>query len=211
MTLQMAIKDNIAEVEKRLTRIEREQLPFATSLALNRTAANQMLTERRNMAAQMVGPVKWTLGSLRFSKSTKYNLAASVYVLDRAVDYLKYTVRTRRKAPRNETLMVPVGLPRLQGKGRVLNKKLARSYRGQLLAKPDHFEGQVRTTRGIFQRLPQQGIRLVVLYISQADYQKTWRFYENVSKGAAREFPGQFRLALGYALGTSRQAQGVRR
>lgn len=204
MSLTAEIKTNIAAANRRLNAIERNQIPFATSLALNRTAANAMVSERRNMVSDMVGPVKWTLGSLRFKKSTKRDLTASVYVDKRAIEYLKYTVASRRtKYPRRQVLMVPVGLQRLGGRGRVTQRGMKR-YRETLLARKDHFEAQIRGTRGIFQRMPQGKVRLVVLYVDQTQYQRAWDFYANVQRQARREFGGQFRLALAYALKTAR-------
>ncbi len=205
MTVQVSVKHDIAKATKGLDKRLRKQVPFATAMALTRTAANAMATERDNIQREQQAPVGWTVRSLRFERASKANLQARVYVHPRAVEYLKYTVRSRRtKRARNAVLMVPVGLQRLGGRGRVLNRRLAHRYRERLLAQRTHFEGGIRGTNGIWKRHPDGRVELMVLYIDQAEYSGTWRFYSNVQRSVSNEFPGQFRLALAHAIRTAR-------
>lgn len=164
------------------------------------------------MQTDMLQPVAYTVNSLRYTRANKRTLVASVYVLPRAVPWLQFTVgQKRRKTPKHDWLMVPVGLKRVQGRGRVLNRRLAQRYRAQLLGDGHHFEvegGVGQITPGIYKRDKDGGISLVVLYIKEANYNRTWDFYENVARNAAREFPGQLRLSLTHALRTSRPRGG---
>lgn len=55
------------------------QLPFATSLALNQTARDTQLALRDATSTAFVNPVAFTRSAFRYSKSTKANLIATVF------------------------------------------------------------------------------------------------------------------------------------
>ena len=55
------------------------QLPFATSLALNQTARDTQLALREATTTAFVNPVAFTRNAFRYSKSTKAHLVAEVY------------------------------------------------------------------------------------------------------------------------------------
>lgn len=55
------------------------QLPFATSLALNQTARDTQLALRDATSTAFVNPVAFTRSAFRYSKSTKANLTATVF------------------------------------------------------------------------------------------------------------------------------------
>lgn len=55
------------------------QLPFATSLALNQTARDTQLALRDATTTAFVNPVAFTRNAFRYSKSTKAHLVAEVY------------------------------------------------------------------------------------------------------------------------------------
>lgn len=82
MTL-LNITDNIKEVRQQLQGIADDQVPFATSLALNRTTETARVAVRREMESVFDNPTPWVLNSLRVIRSTKVNLNAEVGFKDR--------------------------------------------------------------------------------------------------------------------------------
>ena len=56
-----------------------DQLPFATSLALNQTARDTQLALRDATSASFANPVAFTRNAFRYSKSSKAHLVAEVY------------------------------------------------------------------------------------------------------------------------------------
>ena len=212
--IEVSVQSNIRDVASRLTRIEREQLPYATSRALTKTVFQlKSDTAPESMRKEMVAPVRYTLGGIRYKGATKTNLKASVYVENGRLKYLRHVATGKDREPITfPYVMVPIGLDRLGGRGRVINNRLARSYRAQLLAKDDHFEAQIRNTKGIWQRVGPPGvrggqprnIRLVVLYLPRTTYRQTWNFYQALAKRAGSIFSYELNDALLAALASAK-------
>ena len=57
----------------------RNQLPFATSVALNQTARDVQLALKAETTRSFTAPVAFTKSAFRYSKSTKLSLVAQVY------------------------------------------------------------------------------------------------------------------------------------
>ena len=63
-----------------------KQLPFAASLALNKTAQLSRAAVQQEMRVVFNNPTRWVINSLRIIPSTKTNLVAEVAFKDRAAD-----------------------------------------------------------------------------------------------------------------------------
>lgn len=96
---QFGVKDNIAEVAKSFDRTMGKQIPFATSLAINRIAAiarNRLAITLRTVFDR---PTPFTMNSLYTKNSTKTNLRAEVGHKDyapkgvSASDYLRPNIQ----------------------------------------------------------------------------------------------------------------------
>lgn len=72
------------ELGRALSDIEREQLPFATALALNRTAQAVKTAQIEAMRRVFDRPTRFTLNSLFIKPATKRRLEAKVWVKDYA-------------------------------------------------------------------------------------------------------------------------------
>lgn len=70
---------NFAEVLRRLDRVAKTQLPFATMLALNATAWQVKLATEREMPRYLDRPTPWTLRSVRYTKARKDRLQAEIW------------------------------------------------------------------------------------------------------------------------------------
>lgn len=77
------ISSNIKEVIAELGRVAEDQIPFATSLAINRTTERARVAVRGEMERIFDNPTPWVLNSLRVIRSTKVNLNAEVGFKDR--------------------------------------------------------------------------------------------------------------------------------
>lgn len=78
------IKHNAQQVAKRIERFAASQLPFATSLALNRTAQRVKAGELAVMRQRFDRPTPFTLNSLMLTPATKTKLVAKVWFRDYA-------------------------------------------------------------------------------------------------------------------------------
>lgn len=78
MVLGLSVKDNIRQFERTLSRVQRKQVPFATSVALNKTAKHVQQVDKRVMARVFDQPRPFTLNSTRIVFSNKQTLRAEV-------------------------------------------------------------------------------------------------------------------------------------
>lgn len=82
--MEISIKTNFPEVQRQLTALGR-QMPFALSLALNKTAEWVETDVRRAMRTSFDRPTPFFLRSLRIVRSTKTKLEAKVWFKDRGL------------------------------------------------------------------------------------------------------------------------------
>lgn len=65
---------NIKELERDLSNLTRQQLPYALSRAINDTGQTMLTANTRLIAASFDRPTRWTLGAFWFRQSRKTNL-----------------------------------------------------------------------------------------------------------------------------------------
>lgn len=67
-------------LDEKLTRLEREQLPFARSLAANQAAFETMGTLRKTAQLTLDRPTRFTISGIRYERGTKRHPVSSVYL-----------------------------------------------------------------------------------------------------------------------------------
>lgn len=72
------VKTNIDQVLKALNDVGRRQVPFAASKALNQAVFKAAEATKKEMRSVFDRPTPWVLGGVRYRKSTKAKLEASV-------------------------------------------------------------------------------------------------------------------------------------
>ncbi|MBJ3775861.1 hypothetical protein [Acuticoccus mangrovi] len=80
--MHVSYADNIAEVDALLTEVQRKQLPFITSVALNKAAFEGRADLRAEMERVFDRPRPYTLNSTYVDKATKARLEAAVFFKD---------------------------------------------------------------------------------------------------------------------------------
>ena len=128
--MRIDVRHNIADVVKHLTEIERRHVPFATALALTRTAQEVRKAEVEEMKKVFDRPTPFTLRSLYLKPATKADLTAKVWFkeLNRVEHYLEPQIYGRDRALKRfeEHLqragILPKGLYAVPGGGARLNK-----------------------------------------------------------------------------------------
>ena len=223
--MEVVIKSNIDQVVKGLSRIQRKQIPFATSVAINDTAFGLQKQIKRQMPQKLDRPTPWTVSGVLVRKSKKTDLEAFVYMAgarglpkesaDRN-QYIKYQVNGGTRHPKKTKIPVPTKNLKLNKYGNMPKGKVK-----SLLAKRDVFVGKVKGIDGIWQRghYNQGGtfntssgrgsaIRLLVAFENNANY--TPRLpYGRISEGYTKhKFEPNFRRALAKALASARSEGG---
>lgn len=116
----LSVRADVKEVERWLTRLERQQLPFATALALTRTAQHiQRKTIPAILPRVFERPTRWTQQGFFIEPARKTKLQASINIKDRpqgsgtpAFNYLaiQQSGGQRRRAKGHEVALRALGV-----------------------------------------------------------------------------------------------------
>lgn len=77
--MDISFETDIAAWSRSMTRLQREQVPFATALALSRTASEVKAAHRQMLPTIFDRPTRFTLNALMASPATKARPVASVW------------------------------------------------------------------------------------------------------------------------------------
>ncbi len=143
MTFDISIRSNIREIERKLGALASKQLPYATAVALTSLAKLVQKSEVANLGATLKNPSPFTLRSVRIIAARKEMPEATVFVMDKAAEYLEPYERG--------------GVHKLNSKALLNPKDIALNQYGQLRkgalaalkGRSDIFIGPVRTKKGI--------------------------------------------------------------
>lgn len=198
-TFRLNVSADVRKAKRQLSRIERRQVPFATSLALNDTAF-----QVRKFIVSTVYPnafprarnKRFANVAFRVRKSTKRNLVAHVYDrLDRY--FLDHHIRGRAKRPRGSSaLLIPVNARRT-ATGRIRKADTAQGAGGTFVA---DLQGK---GPAIYRR--RKG-RLVMLFTMKQStpVRPRFDFYRLGIRRAQQAWPRAFDKAMKRALRTAR-------
>lgn len=196
--MEIRVSADINRARKRLTRIQRKQLPFAIARALTQTAEFTATNLNNDTRQYFKSPTPFTQRAFRFARASKRRLISAVFAAPRQDEYLGYAVFGGTRQPKGRALLLPSGM-RLNRYGNIPRRAVRR-----LLARPDTFSGTVRGIAGIWQRTSKRRLRLLVSYASRASYDPSFPF-ERLSRAyVARAFPVIFDRSLRSALRTAR-------
>lgn len=200
----ISVRSNVKQMSKRLKGIQRKQIPFATSLAINDTAfaVRKRIVERTYPRSFQVRNRRFPGQVFRVKKATKRRLIGSVYDrLGRASLALHAKGGTKR--PRGGSLAVPSENIKRTASGKVGKARRPRN----VIQSGKAFKGKIRKDRpAIFQRTGSKGRKLKLLYTLEpsARLRARFPFYRDAANTARRSFPNNYRRAMRRALKTAR-------
>ena len=196
---------NIAAIERQLTRLARDQLPFASALALNDAALDVVASERRAVHRSFDRPTPFTLNAFYVRRASKGRQVAVVGVKPRQREYLGLQVEGGVRYPARRALLVPKG-QRLNRYGNIPRGAVRRA-----LARDDTFSGTIGGTAGVWRRRRgRKGRRgsaaptLLVAFIPSASYRPRFDFQGGARAEALARFPIHFDRRLRQAIATAR-------
>lgn len=211
--MRIVIKDNLRELSKRLTYIQREQIPFATALALNDLAADVADEITRQMPNLLDRPTPFTLKTFQPSAKRFYGQRANKRNLTAIIDpeataagkarmaYMKYVIDGGVRTPVKTAILVPT---RTAPKNKYGN--LSRSNREKISAGAKNLfsagqrEGK---TPGVYKRTGRR-IQPYAFYVDRAEY-KPLLPVQKIAVGVVKsKFNYRFNKALQKALATAR-------
>lgn len=180
-----------AQLDDNLAQVAGKQLPFAASLALNRTATGARDAVRDNLPKRFKLRNQWTKGGIQAQMGTKTNLLARVV----APGYMAIQETGGERTPNaaGRTLAAPVADA---SASRVIPKgKRPRA----LLAGKAFIIGAKDGDAGVYQRKGKQ-IRLMWWLSDSQQYEERFEFEADVKAHVGQRFSSNFKTALAQAL-----------
>jgi hypothetical protein len=205
----ITVNVSTANVSKELNAIEREQLPFATALALTRTAQRVAQDLRDQIAQKLDRPTPYTLAGVFVSPAKKTDSSPiavagiktnqSQYLdplfAGSGRDFKKFEIKLRS----GTTQVVPSIYAKLNGFGN-LNKGLLLSAIADAEGQQSkYFIGSPQDLpRGLYERVG-KAVKPLLIFIDEASYAKTLSLDEAL-RLAEQVFDREFDKALAGAL-----------
>lgn len=202
--MQISIQSDIKKATRALGRLSK-QIPFAASVAMNKTATKIQQVERAAMKRELDNPRPATVKGIRVMRSNKRNLEAAVFVIPAIDRFLRYQVQGGTRRPDGRAISVPVNT-RLNKYGNIPGRRSGKI--AKLMNRPDTFSGTVKGVPGLYQRGKGRSrhhvVKLLIAWEPRATYRPRFRFYDHAVKTARRVWPRQFRQAIRHAVRTAR-------
>lgn len=189
---------DMRKLTKKLSDLEKKQIPFASSLALNKLAVLGQRAAVRGLAVHIDKPTPFTKRGIRVRRSNKSNLVSAVFVQDIQAEYLRFAVFGGNRKPKGRALIIPVQ-QRLNQYGNLPKNKIK-----NLMARDDTFALVNSPRAGIYQRLKNGRLKLLVSFKGGADYRSIYPFKQIVVKEVQKYVESAFRSSLQRALSSAK-------
>ena len=197
------ITSNIKAIMKGMSDLDKEQIPFAISKALNDTAFQAKDALVAQMKQKLDNPTPFTLRAVRIKKATKHKQYAYVYINDTQAEYLDNMYFGGVKTPKKKAIVVPTKDVRLNKYGNLTKNKVK-----NLLKNPNYFSGTVRgkggTRSGIFRRYKNGTVKQVIMWKASKQEKKRLEFRKTIAGVVEHRFDSNFNKALEFAIRTAR-------
>lgn len=229
---KIAARADFEKLAKRLGATQ-DQVPFATALALTRTASKVKEAERAEMARVFDRPRPWTLNSLRTKSATKRDLRAEVWFREFPQSANKYLgpqvfsgerllKRSEEQIARKNTaaqgkFFVPGQRAKLDRYGNVSRGALVRIISDLQVSSDStqnrnadkkagrYFLGSPgKAPLGVYLRKDDGGVEPVFIAVDKPMYKKLFPFFEVGGQTARRELLTEFDRAVKQAMASRR-------
>lgn len=141
--IDISVKANVDQIERSLNTFVRNQIPFATASAINALGKQVQAAEVENMRQVFRNPSPFTLRSVRMIPARKQLPEATVFVMDKAEQYLvPYEYGGVHQLP-GPALFNPKDI-QLNAYG-----QLTRGVMAKLRGRSDIYIGPIKTSNGV--------------------------------------------------------------
>ena len=196
MTVQISIRDDLDKITRGLNDIQRKQIPFAASGALNDTAFQARTKATDELPRHIDRPTPATVKGIMVRKSKKTDLEAAVFFKDFVWKYMKYQVLGGTRSD-SRKFAVPSRQSKLNKYGNIPGRRTG-------LTKGLSYFGRVNDSlTGVFK--PRGKKRdLKAILVNRAVYKPRYPFSAIVERSVKDTFKKNFDKSMERALRTAR-------
>lgn len=202
--MQISIEDSFKDAERWLDDIEKKQLPFATSVALNKTASRCRDGIMTAMLHVIDRPTPFTMEGFKIKTGSKRNLSAWILAKPIQEQYLQGIVWGGTEIAKHFT---PGGKAKLNQYGnmpRTATKRMKKNKAKFFYGVPLGLGG----TKGWYARMPRnpksKSIMLVGSFPAKRSYKPILHFEAIVERSFERWFEHEWNAAFRFAMRTAR-------
>ena len=186
--MQINVSSNIQEVTRGLSAVQRKQIPFAASQALNDVAKKAAMRDLRDKANRTFqgGATRFTRSGFLYRRSNKKNLTAEVFIEPSRAKYMRFQIDGGTRLPERRKIMTPTTNTRLNKFGNIPRgtySRLINDRKKYFSGIPNGLSGN--SNLGIWERYGRtkrfpggKRIRMVAKYIDRAEYRALFPFEE---------------------------------
>ena len=232
MGIQLSIDQDLKGFDRFLKNY-RDQLPFATSVAINNTAINKQGTDvktalNKGTLGAFHKPVKFTQNAFRVQKSTKRNLVAHIFAVDEQgkdrARYLRFGVKGGQRPPKGferyfaglpndgtipaNSFFMPTSLVKTDASGNITRATLKRITSGiNASARGGFFIGTPANSNkppGVYRRSREQLQTYFVATTNKPNYTGRFNIEVIAEKVIQRRFNENFSKAMSKAIATAK-------
>lgn len=199
MTVDLDVRSDVKQVTRMLTNLQKKQVPFATSKALNDTANDVQRAETAQLPKKLDRPTPFTMRAFGVKRSTKRKLIATVFIKDIQAEYLKYQIEGGRRTTEGKGTGVPYKNKKLNVYGNIPGRRKG------LVKGKRQFIATIKGIPGVWEvRGKKRAPRLMIAFEKTVRYKERFPFVK-IAEGTARNrFPRRFSAALEHAMRTAR-------
>lgn len=197
--MSFAIDVNIPDVQDRLTRMARKQVPFATALALTWTAKDAQKAVIDELPKRFTIRSPWIERGIRIRKATKHKPEATVFSRD---PFMRLQEEGGTKRPSGKTFAIPAQIRKSKAQRITKAKRPARV----LKQKSTYIAPLKGKNAGIFRKVGKKG-RPKLLYVLRSGPQRVeprLGMRETVERTVQKRWQKNFGKALARAIATQR-------
>lgn len=181
----ISVSHDIKKLKRDVTGIFRDQIPYASSVAVNETLKASQRQMRKQLPRYLDRPTPFTLGkpgnrgairggSFWLQFSNKRNLTGAIFLGAKQAEYMGYAIAGGNRTPDRRAIRMPVNI-NLNAYGNIPRTRI-----NTLLRRKDVFSGTVKGVEGIWQRNKRGGVTLLVAWEKKASYRKRLPYYKIV-------------------------------
>lgn len=195
--MRINIKDNIKEVTKGMSSMQKKQIPFATANAINQTLFQTRKVMMKQTEQKLNNPTPFTVKSYLVAKAKKTKLSGILFIREQAEKYLKFQIDGGTRSS-GKKFAIPTSNAKLNKYGNIIGKRTG------LVRKKSQFLQTINGITGVWERQRDNKLKLIIALRNSANYKPKLPFYTIAEKYVASKFNKNFITQINKALRTAK-------
>ena len=193
--MRVSVKSNIDEVTKWTTNVQRKQIPFATSSAINKTLFQLRKEMMKQTLKKLDRPTPFTQKGFLVQTAKKTKLKGMLFIKQQVEEYLQYQIDGGIRSTGKNIPIPYKPNARLNKYGNIIGKRTG------LIKKNTQFFGTVKGIDGVWERQKKDNrLKLIIGFTKTAAYEPKFPFYVIADKFVAANFDKNFAEKFAQAL-----------